>query len=200
MQPATDPALRVINIIEPMWPMLTERARGVFERIESHTTSNVATVTTFGALYPRPKTEEEKFANYRDFAHRLNYVIEHFDGRGHNVVIESSIFTSHARVDTSFSCPLEVPIVKERIALVAFLWLYDPVDIMPYGEARKAWVNSIVGEQLRCMVEGEIPQNPPGLFTPPDLTAEEFDSMMREALLKVAGGELRDRMQEESGS
>lgn len=170
-------ALRVETVLEPLSPWLSERARAVFANLLPEPSPSLV---YFGALYTRPESQVVKLANYQDFAERLNYVVEQFDGRprqvqGEPVEIESNVSDTlartgtrtrlaYARITAAIAPPMEIPLTGERVMLAAYVFLEDA----PQGAYGKAWVNAVVGRRLRCALEAELVENPPDLPTPPE--------------------------------
>jgi len=159
-------ALRVESILEPMLPVLSERARAVFANLLPEPTPSMF---YFGCLYAAPPDAETRLANHHDFAHRVNYLVDQLDGQSYVYThrkageIPVSSFrspTAHAAI----APPMEIPLAGDRVLLVAYVFIQDT----PTGAEGKAWLNNIVGEQIRCALDGELPQNPPGLPTPPE--------------------------------
>lgn len=101
------------------------------------------------------------------FAERINDVVATFDGRA----MRSADGIHHPRCDCSLAPPMKVPLMGDRYVLVAYLFVVDaPLN----DEDGIKWVNLAVGNRLRCAPEGALPENPPGVATPPAPPPFEF--------------------------
>lgn len=173
--PLIEPAqLNVTSVLPQMTSVLSTHAQAVFANQLAESSPQLF---YFGALYVAPCGHPVELADIHDFARRLNYVIAVFDG----FAVYRGGYTPC--VYACIAPPLAVPLAGDRVMLAAYVFIRDlPADLPP--GTSKTWVNAIVGHQLRCALEGELPENPPGLFTPPEVLPVDVDEALRQLKLR----------------